>query len=151
MKTFQTLSEIAALVGCEVAISDWLLITQEQINLFAQATGDFQWIHVDVDRAKAGPFGAPIAHGYLTLSMLPAFFNLALHVIEPAMGVNYGLNKVRFMAPVEVGSRLRARWSLVACDPISHKGWQMIWDVLVEKQGSNKPVCAAQTVVRRYL
>lgn len=150
MKTFQTLSDLMALVGQEVAVSDWIAITQEQVNLFAQATGDYQWIHVDVERAKAGPFGAPIAHGYLTLSLLPRFFASALHVVESAMGVNYGLNKVRFMTPVPVPSQLRARLSLVSGEPIDNRGLQMVWDVVVEKQGSAKPVCVAQAVVRRY-
>ena len=150
MKTFQTLSDLMALVGQEVAVSDWIAITQEQVNLFAQATGDHQWIHVDVERATAGPFGAPIAHGYLTLSLLPRFFASALHVVESAMGVNYGLNKVRFMMPVPVGSQLRARLSLVSGEPIDNRGLQLVWDVVVEKQGSAKPVCVAQAVLRRY-
>jgi acyl dehydratase len=150
MRTIQTLPELSALVGQEVAVSDWISITQEQVNLFAQATGDHQWIHVDVERAKAGPFGAPIAHGYLTLSMLPRFFQSALHLVESTMGVNYGLNKVRFMAPVPVGSQLRARLSLVSSEPIENQGVQMVWDVVVEKLGANKPACVAQAVVRRY-
>ena len=150
IKTFKTLSELTALVGQEVAVSDWIDVTQEQVNLFAQATGDHQWIHVDVERAKAGPFGAPIAHGYLTLSLLPRFFQSALNVVESAMGVNYGLNKVRFMAPVPVGSRLRARLSLVSSEAIDNNGVQMVWDVVVEKQGASKPACVAQAVVRRY-
>jgi len=150
MRTIQTLPELSAMVGQEVAVSDWISITQEQVNLFAQATGDHQWIHVDVERATAGPFGAPIAHGYLTLSMLPRFFESALHVVDSAMGVNYGLNKVRFMAPVPVGSQLRARLSLVSSEPIDNHGVQMVWDVVVEKQGASKPACVAQAVVRRY-
>ena len=150
MKIFKTLADLTALVGQEVAVSDWITITQEQVNLFAQATGDHQWIHVDVARATAGPFGAPIAHGFLTLSLLPRFFAEAMEVQESAMGVNYGLNKVRFMAPVPVGSRLRARMSLVSSDPIDNNGVQLVWDMLVEKEGSAKPVCVAQSVVRRY-
>lgn len=149
-KTFKTLSDLTAQVGQEVAVSDWITITQEQVNLFAQATGDHQWIHVDVARATAGPFGAPIAHGFLTLSLLPRFFAEAMVVEESAMGVNYGLNKVRFMAPVPVGSRLRARLSLVSSDPIDNNGVQLVWDVVVEKEGAAKPVCVAQSVVRRY-
>ena len=94
MKTFQTLRELAALVGQQVAVSEWITVTQEQVNLFAQATGDHQWIHVDVEKAKAGPFGGPIAHGFLTLSMLPQFFQSAMKVLETRMGVNYGLNAV---------------------------------------------------------
>jgi acyl dehydratase len=150
MKTFQTLKELQALVGQEVAVSDWLTITQEQVNQFAQATGDHQWIHVDVDKAKAGPFGAPIAHGFLTLSLLPRFFESSLHVVESRMGVNYGLNKVRFMAPVPVGSRLRARMKLLQCDPIENNGMQMTWEVTIEREGVPKPVCVAESIARRY-
>ncbi|MEO7939952.1 MAG: MaoC family dehydratase [Burkholderiaceae bacterium] len=150
MKTFKTLAELTAMVGQEVAVSDWITITQEQVNLFAQATGDHQWIHVDVARATAGPFKAPIAHGFLTLSLLPRFFAEAMVIEESAMGVNYGLNKVRFMAPVPVGSRLRARLTLVSSDPIDGNGVQLVWDVLVEKEGSAKPVCVAQSITRRY-
>ena len=150
MRTFQTLSDLAACVGQEVAVSDWIPVTQEQVNLFAEATGDHQWIHVDVERAKAGPFGAPIAHGFLTLSMLPRFFASALLIVESGMGVNYGLNKVRFMAPVPVGSRLRARLTLVSSDAIDNNGQQLVWDAVVEKEGEAKPVCVAQMVVRRY-
>src|SRR3989338_11416519 len=127
MKTFQTLSELAACVGQEVATSDWLTITQEQVNLFAQATGDHQWIHVDPEKARAGPFGGPIAHGFLTLSLLPAFFESSLEIVQSRMGVNYVLNRVRFTAPVPVGSRLRARLKLLACEPIDNEGQQMTW------------------------
>ena len=150
MKTFENLSDLSALVGQEVAQSDWLTITQEQVNLFAQATGDRQWIHVDVERAKAGPFGAPIAHGFLTLSLLPTFFETALEIRNTRMGVNYGLNKVRFTSPVPVGSRLRARMKLLACDPIDQDGMQMTWQVTVEREGSDKPVCIAESLARRY-
>ncbi len=150
MKIFKTLAELTAMVGQEVAVSDWITITQEQVNLFAQATGDHQWIHVDVARAKAGPYGAPIAHGFLTLSLLPRFLAEAIVIEESAMGVNYGLNKVRFMAPVPVGSRLRARFSLVSSEPIDKNGVQLVWDMVVEKDGATKPVCVAQSVVRRY-
>ena len=103
------LAELPGLVGQEVALSDWHLVTQQQVNQFAQATGDHQWIHVDEERARAGPFGGTIAHGFLTLSLLPWFFESALAVTDSGMGVNYGLNRVRFMTPVRVGSRLRAR------------------------------------------
>lgn len=150
MKTFQTLQELPALVGQEVAVSDWLTITQEQVNQFAQATGDHQWIHVDVDKARAGPFGAPIAHGFLTLSLLPHFFESSLRVVESRLGVNYGLNRVRFMAPVPVGSRLRARMKLLACDPIDGQGMQMSWEVTIEREGVAKPVCVAESIARRY-
>jgi len=150
MRTFQTLQELVPLVGQEVAVSDWLTITQEQVNLFAQATGDHQWIHVDVERARAGPFGGPIAHGFLTLSLLPRFFETALHVVQSRMGVNYGLNRVRFTAPVPVGSRLRARLKLLACEPIDNQGMQMTWQVTVEREGSDRPVCVAESIARRY-
>ena len=151
MKTFQTLADLAACVGQDVAISDWITITQEQINQFAEATGDHQWIHVDAERAKAGPFGAPIAHGFLTLSMLPRFFDsVDCRWCESRMGVNYGLNKVRFITPVPVGSRLRARMKLLACEPIDQRGMQMTWEVTVEREGATKPVCVAESLARRY-
>lgn len=150
MKTLQTLSDLAALVGQEVVVSDWTTITQEQVNQFAQATGDHQWIHVDVEKAKAGPFGGPIAHGYLTLSLLPQFFISSLKIEETRMGVNYGLNKVRFMAPVPVGSRLRAHLHLHSATPIEGNGLQLQWNVTVEREGSEKPVCAAESLVRIY-
>ena len=150
MKTFENLSDLSAFVGQDVAQSDWLTITQEQVNLFAQATGDHQWIHVDLERAKAGPFGAPIAHGFLTLSLLPTFFETALEIRNTRMGVNYGLNKVRFTSPVPVGSRLRARMKLLACDPIDQDGMQMTWQVTVEREGSDKPACIAESLTRRY-
>ena len=150
MKTFETLSELAALVGQEVAVSDWTTITQERINQFAQATGDHQWIHVNVERAKAGPFGAPIAHGFLTLSLLPLFFQTAITINQSGMGVNYGLNKVRFMAPVPVGSRLRARLKLLKSDAIDNNGVQLTWEMAVEKEGATKPVCVAESISRRY-
>lgn len=150
MKTFQTLDELAACVGQEVAVSDWLTITQAQVNLFAEATGDHQWIHVDPEKASAGPFGGPIAHGFLTLSLLPKFFESSFEIVQSRMGVNYGLNKVRFTAPVPVGSRLRARMKLLACTPIDNQGVQMNWEVTVEREGSAKPVCIAESLVRRY-
>ena len=150
MRTFQTLQDLAACVGQEVAVSDWITVTQEQVNLFAEATGDHQWIHVDVERAKAGPFGGPIAHGFMTLSLLPKFFESALHVVETRMGVNYGLNRVRFMAPVPVGGRVRARMKLLTAEPIANEGFQMTWETTIELEGSPKPACVAESVVRRY-
>ena len=150
MKTFQTLAELAACVGQVVATSDWLTITQQQVNLFADATGDHQWIHVDPEKAAQGPFGAPIAHGFLTLSMLPKFFESSFEIVGSRMGVNYGLNKVRFTAPVPVGSRLRAQMLLLACEKIANDGVQMTWQVTVEREGSDKPVCVAESLVRRY-
>ncbi|ROZ79680.1 MaoC family dehydratase [Ramlibacter sp. WS9] len=150
MKTLESLSELPALVGQELAVSDWLTVTQEQVNLFAQATGDHQWIHVDVEKAKAGPFGAPIAHGFLTLSLIPRFFESSFEIRNSSMGVNYGLNKVRFTAPVPVGSRLRGRMKLLSCEPIDNDGMQMAWLVTVEREGSDKPACIAESLTRRY-
>ena len=149
-KTFQTLRELADQAGQDVAGSDWLVVTQAQVDRFAEATGDHQWIHVDPERAKAGPFGAPIAHGFLTLSLLPRFFESALEIVESGMGVNYGLNRVRFMSPVPVGSRLRARMKLLSAEPIAGDGYQMTWETTVELEGATKPACVAESVVRRY-
>ena len=150
MKTFQTIAELAACVGQDVAVSDWLTITQQQVNLFAEATGDHQWIHVDPEKAAQGPFGGPIAHGFLTLSLIPKFFESSFAIVGSRMGVNYGLNKVRFTAPVPVGSRLRAHMKLLDTLAIDNGGVQMTWEVTVEREGSDKPVCVAQSLVRRY-
>jgi len=150
MRILENLQALPELVGQEVAVSDWLTITQEQVNLFAEATGDHQWIHVDVERAKAGPFGAPIAHGFLTLSLIPRFFEQAIEIRNTRMGVNYGLNKVRFTAPVPVGSRVRGHLKLLSCEPIDNQGMQMAWQITVEREGSDKPACIAESLSRRY-
>jgi acyl dehydratase len=150
MKTFETLADLAACVGQEVAVSDWVQITQQQVNRFAEATGDHQWIHVDEEKARNGPFGGTVAHGFLTLSLLPVFFDSALQVRHSSVGINYGLNKVRFTAPVRVGSRLRGRLDLLAVQPIEGHGMQMTWSVVVECEGADKPVCVAEALVRRY-
>lgn len=150
MKTFQTLQDLAACVGQEVAVSDWITVTQAQVNQFAEATGDHQWIHVDVEKAKAGPFGAPIAHGFLTLSLLPRIFESTIVVVELRMGVNYGLNRVRFISPVPVGSRVRGRMKLLSSEPIENNGVQMVWETTIELEGAKKPACIAETVVRQY-
>lgn len=150
MKIFASLQDLGASVGQDVAVSDWVMVTQEQINLFAQATGDHQWIHIDADKAQSGPFGSTIAHGFLTLSLLPQFFESAFEILGSRMGINYGLNKVRFTAPVPVNSRLRAHMHLLACEPIDNQGMQMTWRVSVEREGSDKPVCVAESLVRRY-
>ncbi len=150
MKTFQTLAELTACTGQEIAVSDWVTITQQQIQLFADATGDHQWIHVDPEKAAAGPFGGTIAHGFLTLSLLPAFFASSFEIAGAGMLVNYGLNKVRFMAPVPVGSRLRAHMKLLAVEPIDNAGVQMSWLVTVEREGAAKPVCVAESLLRSY-
>ena len=150
MKTFQTLAELATCVGQEVAVSDWITITQQQVNTFADATGDHQWIHVDAEKAKAGPFGGTIAHGFLTLSLLPRFLESTIVISDVRMGINYGLNKVRFVNPVLVGSRLRARMSLAASENIENNGKQMVWDITIEIEGKDKPACVAQAVIRSY-
>ena len=150
MKTFHSYSEVLSCIGQEVAVSDWLTITQAQIQLFADATGDQQWIHTDPERAAKGPFGAPIAHGFLTLSLLPRFFEETFAIEGAKMGVNYGLNKVRFMAPVPVNSRLRARLTLQAAERSEPEGVQRTWLVTVEREGGDKPVCVAESLARSY-
>jgi len=150
MRIFESLAELAPLVGQDVATSDWITVTQQQVNLFAEATGDHQWIHVDEERARAGPFGAPIAHGFLTLALMPKFFENAIEIRNTRVSVNYGLNRVRFTAPVPVGSRLRAVMRLIEHRPVENNGVQMTWQVTVEREGSDKPVCIAETVARRY-
>ncbi len=127
-----------------------ITITHEQVNQFAQATGDHQWIHVDPERAKAGPFGAPIAHGFLTLSLIPRFFEEALTIEGARMGVNYGLNRVRFTSPVPVGSRVRARLTLQSTEALPPDGMQMNWLVTVEREGGDKPACVAESLSRSY-
>lgn len=150
MRHFETLEELATLAGQHVATSDWIVVTQEAINQFAQATGDHQWIHIDVERAKAGPFGAPIAHGFLTLSLIPQFVASALHIADVRMGVNYGLNRVRFMGPVPAGSRVRAALTLLKAEPIENGSRQLTWEVTTEREGVAKPVCIAESIARLY-
>lgn len=150
MKTLSSLADLRGLVGTTVAVSDWLTVTQAQIDLFAQATGDHQWIHVDPVRAAQGPFGAPIAHGFLTLSLIPQFLESSLRVDGVRMGVNYGLNKVRFIAPVPVNSRLRAHLKLLEVQDIDNGGLQQAWEITIEREGSAKPVCVAESLVRQY-
>ncbi|MGH8694809.1 MAG: MaoC family dehydratase [Burkholderiales bacterium] len=147
---FGNLEELAAKVGREVVVSDWLEVTQERIDKFADATGDHQWIHVDVERARReSPFGTTIAHGFLTLSLLSHFLNNSLEFGNSKMGVNYGCNRLRFTAPVKAGSRLRARFKLKEFERIEG-GVQMIWDVAMECEGQEKPVLVAEWVGRRY-
>ena len=136
--------------GAEFGPSSWIDVPQERIDAFAEATGDRQWIHVDPERAAAGPFGTTIGHGYLTLSLLPAMSYEVVPRQEGGMAVNYGLNKVRFTAPVPVGSRLRARVKLLEAQPIENGGYQMTWNVTIERDGSDKPVCIAESITRRY-
>ncbi len=150
MKTFHSYAELRACAGQEIAVTDWITVTQDQINLFADATGDHQWIHIDEEKAKEGPFGAPIAHGFLSLSLLPAFFAQAVYIPEAKMGVNYGLNKVRFPAPVPVNSRVRARVGVQSVEKLDADSVQITWLVTVEREGSDKPVCVAESLSRSY-
>lgn len=150
MRHFNTLDELAACVGQDVACSEWHRITQEQVDRFAQATGDLQWIHTDPVRASQGPFGGTIAHGFLTLSLMPWFLEHAFDVAEVRMGVNCGLNRVRFTAPVPVGGRLRAHFRLSACDAVDRGGRQLTWAVTVELEGCDKPACVAEFLARLY-
>jgi acyl dehydratase len=144
-----TLESLRDRVGDHLATSHWVTIDQARINLFADATGDHQWIHVDPVRAAAGPFGTPIAHGFLTLSLLPELAGGAMSIADVRMSVNYGLNKVRFPAPVPVNSRVRAQVSLQAYEAIDG-GAQVTTLVTIEREGSSKPVCVAEAVARRY-
>jgi acyl dehydratase len=141
---------LKASVGQHLGYSDWVEITQDQVNRFADATGDHQWIHVDVERAKAGPFGGPIAHGYLTLSLGPALLPEIVQVNGISMGVNYGANKVRFPSPVPVGSKLRLGASLVAVDDVAG-GAQGTMELTFKVEGAAKPSCVAEVVFRYYV
>lgn len=150
MREIASLAELKGLIGQEVAVSEWVEITQERVNLFADATGDHQWIHLDVERSrKESPYGGTVAHGFLTLSLLPMLMASAIRMSDVRMGVNYGLNKVRFPAPVPVGSRVRGRMMLMAVEDIPG-GAQMTWQVTMEREGGDKPVCVAESISRRY-
>jgi len=145
MRTFESLDEFAAAAGEHLGFGGWHEITQEEIGLFADATGDHQWIHVDLEKAAAGPFGAPVAHGYLTLSLIPLLVRDVYTVRGLRMAVNYGLNKVRFPSPVVVGSRVRAGVELVEVTAAA-QGSQSVARVTVEIDGNPKPACVAETV-----
>jgi acyl dehydratase len=143
----ETLNNLASYVGKELGTSSWVDVDQDRINAFADATDDHQWIHVDAERAKDGPFGGTIAHGYLTLSLLIPMWTDILEVGDVHTMVNYGLNKVRFPSPVPSGSKIRAKATLAAFDVIPG-GAQLAVDILVERQGGDKPACVAQLVLR---
>ncbi|MEU6330139.1 MaoC family dehydratase [Streptomyces sp. NPDC047049] len=149
-RVFGSLDELRGAVGEELGTSDWLEIDQKRIDLFAEATGDHQWIHVDQEKAAAGPFGTTIAHGYLTLSLLPAFVPQLMRVDNVKMGINYGTNKVRFPATVPVGSRLRATARIADVTEVPG-GVQLATVVTIEREGGDKPVCVAESVSRFYL
>jgi acyl dehydratase len=149
MQTISSPADIGPLIDQHLGFSEYLDITQERINLFAEATGDHQWIHVDPERAKSGPFGTAIAHGYLTLSLVPVFLGEVVVVERVSMGINYGCNKVRFPAPVPVGSNLRLGVSVAEVEPVND-GVQVVMDMTLETEGSTKPSCVAQVVYRYY-
>mgnify|MGYP000730904941 CR=1 FL=1 len=140
-----------AAVGQELGVTDWITITQERINTFAEATGDHQWIHIDPVRAKDGPFGACIAHGFLTLSLIPMLSESAIKIENVRMGVNYGLNKVRFTSPVPVGSKLRGHMKLLSATTIDGNGMQFAWEMTIEREGAEKPACIAESLARYYV
>ncbi len=142
--------ELKSLVGEHLGYSPYLAITQDRVNLFAEATGDYQWIHVDVERAKAGPFGGPIAHGYLTLSLGPVFYPQVVRIEGFSMGVNYGANKVRFPSPVPVGANLRMGVKLLAVEDIAG-GIQSTMEFTFECEGAPKPSCVAEIIFRSYV
>ena len=150
MITVNGIDELKGLVGQDLGNSEWLEITQERVNTFADATDDHQWIHVDVEKAKAGPFGGPIAHGYLTLSLVIPLFGELLKVDGVKMGVNYGLEKVRFPHPVPVGSKIRLNAKVVSVEDVPG-GTQSTFDFTVEIDGVAKPACVARTVYRQYV
>ena len=143
------LDELAAHVGEHLGYSDYRVVSQDQVDRFADATGDHQWIHVDPERAGAGPFGGTIAHGYLTLSLIPVLVGSLMRVEGVSMGVNYGSNRVRFTSPVRVGSEVRAGVTLASVEEVAG-GVQVALDVTVEVRGQDKPACVAQTLTRFY-
>ncbi|RZJ07892.1 MAG: MaoC family dehydratase [Rubrivivax sp.] len=150
MRIFETLADLRPLIGQTLGHSDWINVDQARVNAFAEATEDRQWIHVDPERAKSGPFGGAIAHGFLTLSLIPYFFGTGFSVTESRMVLNYGLNKVRFTAPVPVGSRLRAGFKLLAMEDVAAGAVQLTVEVIVEAEGAAKPVCVAESLARHY-
>ena len=143
-------AEIKALAGRDLGVSEWLEVTQERVNTFADATGDHQWIHVDPEKAASGPFGGTIAHGYLTLSLVIPLFTSLLEIRGVSMSINYGLEKVRFPSPVKVGSRIRLAAKVAEVTEVAGGGVQMICDFTVEVEGSEKPACVARPVYRHY-
>jgi acyl dehydratase len=149
-RTTATIAELPGLKGSELGTSDWFEVTQERVNTFADATDDHQWIHVDVERAKAeSPFGGPIGHGYQTLSLVVPMYSQVLTISDAKMGVNYGLNKVRFPSPVPVGSKIRLTATLKDVEEVAG-GLQLTIGALIEREGGEKPVCIAELVFRTY-
>lgn len=149
--TVSSVGELQALTGQHLGYSEWLEITQQRVATFADATDDHQWIHLDAERAAAGPFGTTIAHGYLTLSLLVPMWSQILRYEGVRLAVNYGLNKVRFPSPVPVGSRIRTGATLVSVEPVADGSIQVIADFVVEREGAEKPCCIAQGIFRFYV
>jgi acyl dehydratase len=149
-KTSVSLRSLESRVGEEVGVSPWVEMTQARIDEFARATEDFQWIHVDPARAKDSPFGGTIAHGFLTLSMLPKLSESTFEFSDRKMGVNYGLNRVRFTSPVPAGARIRGRFVLAGYEKIEGNGVQTTWSVTMEREGGDKPVCVAEAISRHF-
>ncbi|GAB3256106.1 MaoC family dehydratase [Nocardioides dilutus] len=150
MTTITHPKDLLTMIGQDLGSSPWLDVTQQRIDTFADATDDHQWIHVDVERAKTGPFGGPIAHGYLTLSLLIPLWSEILVIEELDMAVNYGLNKVRFPAPVPAGSRVQVTATLADAEEVAGNGIQATIDAVMHVEGAAKPVCIAQMVHRYY-
>ena len=154
MRHFEKLIDLCGLVGTEIALSEWLSIDQSQIAKFADATGDHAWIHVDEQRAADGPFGKTVAHGFLTLSLIPLLAEQAMKINDVVTGINYGLNRVRFTAPVPVKSRVRGRFKLKTFEAMpqrsGHSGAQLVWDIAIEREDTGKPSCLAEFIVRYY-
>ncbi|GAA2879911.1 MaoC family dehydratase [Streptomyces mexicanus] len=150
LRTVTGLDEIKALAGADLGRTDWLEITQERVNTFADATGDHQWIHVDPERAAAGPFGAAIAHGYLTLSLVIPLFNDLLAIEGVSMSINYGLDKVRFPSPVKVGAKIRLHGVVDSVQEVKGNGVEMRLTFTIEVEGAEKPACVASAIYRHY-
>lgn len=151
MIVIERLADLAARIGEEIAVSEWVDVSQHAIDEFADATHDDQWIHVDVERARReSPYGTTVAHGMLTLALIPGLLKRTIDFPSVRHSINYGLNKVRFPAPVPAGSRVCARFAVAACDALAEGGVQIVWRVTVEREGGDKPVCVAELVNRRH-
>lgn len=154
MKIFENVHDISGLVGKTIAVGEWVDIEQKRVDTFAEATGDSQWIHVDVTRARLGPYGSTIAHGFLTLSLLPKLTADAIRFERVVMGINYGLNRVRFPAPVKVGNKVRGSFKLLALSELPFanglEGFEIIMEATIETDLGGKPACVAETISRRY-
>jgi acyl dehydratase len=149
-QAFDSSAALLNAVGQDLGVTDWLLVTQERINTFADATGDHQWIHVDPERAKSGPFGGCVAHGYLTLSLANLFLPQLVQYQRLKLGLNYGCEKVRFPAPVKVNARIRGHGKIMAAEALKDDGVQVVVRITVQIEGSDKPGCVVDTISRLY-